>query len=132
MRREGGARGGGRRAALRCGRRGLAGHHGEADPAGAQLRGPGECGDAGGAVPPQPPPPGPRAAGLPAPGRGTESGRARTAQLLELGPGVPSPAVYAVAEGFPSTIAGGAPHGQVSALKYSGAGFQSFTGCLRY
>lgn len=49
MRREGGARGGGRRAAVRCGRRGLAGRRGEADPAGAQLRGPGECGGPGGA-----------------------------------------------------------------------------------
>lgn len=47
MRREGGGGAGGRRAAVRCGRRGLAGRHGEADPAGAQLRGPGECGDAG-------------------------------------------------------------------------------------
>lgn len=57
MRREGGARGGRRRAALRCGRRGLAGHHGEADPGGAELRGPGECGMRAGRPPP---PPGPR------------------------------------------------------------------------
>lgn len=43
VRREGGAGARGRRAAVRCGRPGLAGRHGEADAAGAQLRGPGEC-----------------------------------------------------------------------------------------
>lgn len=45
VRRESGAGSGGRRAAVRCGRPGVAGRYGEADPGSAQLRGPGECWD---------------------------------------------------------------------------------------
>lgn len=123
MRREGDAGAGGGRAAVRCERRGLAGRRGEADPAGAQLRGPGECGDAGGAAGRAPRP----RLGAPLPGAGTAAaaatgkraaglrnvrGRPDETRLFETAPKV-QPRT-GVAWRFPSAVPGGVIHGQLS------------------